>query len=203
MLLTLVTLSLLADVAPRRPPPSQCRADTDCVLSTFQGCCGSCCKGPPHAVPRRTKENDHCAMVDCEMPDCAAVRCAAPVDPASFAAVCRSGQCVATQKVDSPAECRADGECRVVTTPSPGAACLQSPCGCCPASRAVPVDAVVPLKKKPVEKKARPDFGLSTGGPTLPPQAPPCSACQRPENGVAVCRAGRCVLSPVVIPSQR
>ncbi len=201
MLLTLVTLSLLADVAPRRPPPSQCRADTDCVLSTFQGCCGSCCQGPPHAVPRGTKENDHCAMVDCVELNCSAVRCAAPPEPASFVPVCRSGQCVAAQKVELPAECRVDSECRVVTTPAPGAACLQSPCGCCPASRAAPVDAVVvPLQKKPVEKKGKPDFGLSTGGPTAAPQGPNCSACQRPEEGKAACRSGRCVLTPVVIP---
>lgn len=201
MLLALVTLSLLADVAPRRPPPSQCRADADCVLSTFQGCCGSCCQAPPHATPRGVKEGEHCAMVDCRQLDCAAVRCAAPSDLASFVPVCRAGQCVAAQKAELPAECRLDSECRVVTTPAPGAACLQSPCGCCPAPRAVPVDAVVPALKKPVEKKAKPDFGLSTGGPTAPPQAPNCSACQRREDGKAACRAGRCVLQPVVIPS--
>ena len=212
MLLTLVTLSLLGDVAPfpkvPAPPPAQCSADDQCMLSTFQGCCGGCCGGAPHAVRKGTRENERCAVIDCALPDCSAVRCAKPPDPASFVAVCRAGQCVAVQKNEAPAECRSTSECTVATSAPPGASCHQSACGCCPVSRAVPVDAVVPLQKRrddaPPDKPGKPNFGLSTGGPNAPP-APNCSPCPAPTSGSAVCQAGRCVFieQPIIRPRPR
>jgi len=210
MLLTLVTLSLLADVAPfPRPAPAQCSADDDCVLSTFQGCCGGCCGVAPHAVPRGTNEAARCAVIDCAPPDCSAVRCAKPPDPASFAPACRAGRCVAVPKNVEPAECRANVDCSVVTAAPPaGDSCHRSACGCCPVTQAVPVDAVVPLQQKrndgAPDQPGKPKFGLSTGGPNSPP-APNCSPCPAPAGGTAACQAGKCVLmqQPIIRPRPR
>lgn len=139
------------------------------------------------------------------MPDCSAVRCAKPPDVGSFVAACQAGRCVAVAKTAAPAQCRVNQDCRVVdAVPPAGASCHQSACGCCPVTQAVPVDAVVPLQKRPAEPKSppngKPDFGLSTGGPTAPPQAPNCSACPAPTGGTAACQAGRCVLQELPRP---
>lgn len=211
MLLTLVTLALLGDVAPGprikrpAPPPSQCSADADCVLSTFQGCCGGCCGVAPHAIPRGFNEQARCAVVDCAMPDCSAVRCAKPPDPNDFAPACRSGRCVAVPKNEAPAQCRVNADCTVVTAvPPAGALCHSSPCGCCPVTQAVPIDAAIPLQQRQgPPKKAdpkKPNFGLSTGNGLPPPQAPSCAACPPPAGGTAVCQAGRCVLQQLPPP---
>lgn len=206
MLLALVTLSLLADVAPgpqlRRPPPPpvNCSADADCVLSTFNGCCGSCCGGDPHAVPRNVNEAARCAAVDCAMPDCSAVKCRQPRPASDFVAACRASHCVAIPRTEAPAQCRSNADCTVVTAaPPPGDSCHRSACGCCPMTQAVPIDAVVPMQKRPagVDPKTppagKPNFGLSTGGPT-PPPAPNCSPCASPMGGTSACMSGRCVL---------
>ena len=206
MVLTLVAVSLLTDIAPgpfepkRRPPappPAQCTQDSQCMLSTFQGCCPGCCSGPPHAIPKGTKEGEFCAAVVCERPDCSAVRCARPPDLSSYVATCRAGRCVAVEKsAAAPAQCRVAADCKVVTaSPPAGAGCYSSPCGCCPVTQAVPVDAVVPLQQRPADKKqdGKPNFGLSTGGPPAPPP-PSCSPCPAPSGGEAVCQAGQCVL---------
>ncbi len=204
MLLALLTLSLLGDVAPgpplKRPPPprSQCAADSDCVLSTWEGCCGTCCASAPHAVLRGTDEVRRCANLDCAMLDCAAVRCAKPPEPGEFVAVCREGQCLAVRKVAAPAECRVDTDCSVVTgAPPQSASCHRSPCGCCPVTQAIPADGAVPLQKRapqtPNKPRGKPDFGLSTGGPP-PPPPPNCSPCPSPSGGYALCQSGRCVL---------
>ena len=214
MLLTLVTVSLLGDIAPKpfrqpSPPPVQCQQDTDCVLSIFQGCCGGCCGGAPHAVQRGVNEMARCSTVDCAPPDCAAVRCAQPPDPASFTAACRAGTCVAVRKSEAPAECRVDADCTVVTTASPGASCQRSACGCCPVTRAIPSDAVVPLQQRAPDSRKpgeKPSFGLSTGGQN-PPPAPNCSPCPAPMGGTAACQSGRCVLlqtqPPTPLPRPR
>ena len=200
MLLALVISSLLGDVAPGpllRRPPAQCAADVECVLSTYQGCCGGCCATAPHAVPRGTDETRRCANIVCAMPDCSAVRCAQPPDQTSFVAVCRSGQCLAVQKVTAPPECRVDTDCSLVTAAPPMSAnCHRSPCGCCPVTQAVPADGAVPLQKRAPETgkaRSKPDFGLSTGGPPVPPP-PSCSPCPSPSGGTALCQSGRCVL---------
>lgn len=210
MVLTLVALSLLGDIAPgpfepkRRPapPPPQCAQDTDCVLSTFQGCCPSCCQAPPHAIPKGTKEGEFCAAVDCSMPDCSAVRCARPPDLSSFAAACRAGRCVALPKTAMPPpQCRTAQDCKVVTAPPPGSACQQSPCGCCPVTQALPVDVVVPRPAEKPRPEGKPNFGLSTGGPQDRPQ-PNCAPCPAPSGGEAACQSGQCVLvqPPILRP---
>ena len=202
MFLALVTLSLMADVAPgpqlRRPPPPpvNCSADSDCVLSTFNGCCGSCCGGDPHAVPRNVNESARCAVIDCAMPDCSAVKCRQPRPASEFVAACRASHCVAIPKSEEPAQCRINADCAVVTAAPPaGDSCHRSVCGCCPVTQAVPVDAVVPLQKRAPgaqPKPGQPNFGLSTGGPPAP--TPNCSPCQAPTGGSAACMGGRCVL---------
>jgi hypothetical protein len=212
MVLTLVALSLLGDIAPgpvlRQPPPPppvQCREDTDCVLSTFQGCCGGCCGAAPHGVPRGANEAAACAAVDCAKPDCAAVRCARPPDPGTFVPACRAGRCVALPKSAPPAQCRVNTDCVVVTAVPPAeASCHRSACGCCPLTQALPVDAAVPLQKRespsapPKKPGEKPPFGLSTGGP--PPAAPNCSACPQPTGGTAACQSGQCVLLQPQVP---
>lgn len=212
MLLTLLTLSLLNDVAPRprprpAPPPPQaaeCRADGDCVLSTFQGCCGNCCAVAPHAVVRGSNEGAQCAVIDCEAPDCSRVRCRSAPPPGAFVPACRAGRCVAVPRDEPPAQCRIDADCRVVSAAPPtGAACHQSACGCCATTQAIPADAVVPLQQRPrpggkPQTPGSPPFGLSTGKPDAP--APNCSPCPAPEPGVAACQAGRCVLQSTPRP---
>lgn len=204
MLLALLTLSLLADIAPGPPlkqPPrsSECTADTDCVVSTYQGCCGSCCVGLPHGVRRGVDEARACGEVDCASQNCAAVRCAAPPDLAQFVPACRGGRCVAVPLPEAPAQCRVNEDCTVVTmVPPAGAYCHRSPCGCCPVTQAIPIDGVplpkrAPERNTPNKPKTKPNFGLSTGGPP-PPQAPNCSPCPAPSGGTALCQSGRCVL---------
>lgn len=204
MVTLLFLTSLLGNIAPPRPPhappPRQCTADEQCELSTFQGCCGSCCPGAPHAVLKGADEARHCAVVDCALPDCAAVRCA-PAPPLSdFVAACRQSRCVAVPRVEQAAECREDRECRVVqSTPPPGDACHRSACGCCPTTRAVKADDVRALQERPAEAPRppgeKPKYGLSQGDTNAPP-APQCSPCPAPASGTAACIGGKCVLLP-------
>lgn len=214
MVLTLLALSLLTDIAPpqftpkrKPPPPSQpapeCSQNSDCVLNTFQGCCGSCCSAPPHAIRKGTKEGEICAAVECARPNCDAVRCAKPPEVSSYVALCLAGSCVAEPKIAQlPVQCTTAADCKVVNAPMAG--CQQSPCGCCPVTQALPVDAVVPLQQRPADKKkneGKPNFGLSTGGGTAP-QPPNCAPCPAPTGGEAACQAGQCVLvqPPIIRP---
>ena len=208
MTLTLVSLLVLSDIAPfepPRPPPPQCRADADCRLSTFDGCCGSCCPREPHAVPVNSDEGRICAAVDCAMPDCARIRCAGARPVEAFEAVCRANRCVAQIKAAQPpppgAMCRADADCSVaMMPPPPGAACHQSACGCCPTEQAVSRDTV-PLTNRPAPRPQQkspdaPPFGLSTGNGQGAPQ-PQCSPCPGPSGqNRAACVSSQCVLVP-------
>jgi hypothetical protein len=201
MVLSLVALGLLADIAPPplkvkpAPPPTECAVDQDCVLSTFQGCCGACCAAPPHAVRRGVNEAARCAVIECALPKCDTLRCAAPPVMGEFQAVCEAGQCLARKKSAAPAQCQVAADCVVVEAmPPPGAACYQSACGCCPTRVAVPAQRMpLPLQQRdpPVKKKpaSGPPFGLSTGS-----SAPTCSPCAEPPPQSATCRAGRCTL---------
>ena len=184
MILTLMTLSLLGDVAPwgpfkREPPPKrpQCSVDTDCELSTFGGCCGGCCGSDPHAIPKGHKEGGECAALKCNMPDCAEVLCAKPAERSSFVALCRERQCVALPKKVTPVECRENQDCIVKTAAPPAAAaCRKSACGCCPVMRAVPV---------PPRKTAN-------DSPPSGEKPPNCAPC--PEATAGCSSTGRCVL---------
>jgi hypothetical protein len=167
------------------------------MLSTFQGCCGSCCPAPPHAVRKGSNEAARCAVIDCAPPRCEAVRCMrAPEPSSSYVAICRAGQCVAVQKPVKPAVCRADDECRVVQLPP-------TPGQCCGFPAAQPIDAPVPQqpKRAPPTNESKgegPKFGLSTGDgkPANPAIPPNCGVCPAPTNVRAACSGGQCVLAP-------
>lgn len=124
MLLTLA-LVVLADIP---PPPPECRADSDCEVTTFVGCC-NCCKGYQlRAKPKGRKEDGPCATMKCA--DCAGVDCGSKrLDPNDFVPACIARQCRALPKA---AECREAKDCRVIERPSPD--------GGCAAKAAVPAD---------------------------------------------------------------
>lgn len=211
----------LADIGPLPParPPPECRADSECVITTFEGCCGSCCPRAPYAVSASGLKaaQQRCAAVRCKAPSCDDVACAmvVPEPASSFRAVCQAGRCVA-RRVSEVAECRSSADCTVVTTQPPsGAACYASPCGCCPVNAAVPVEQLrprpapqpaPPLKKGEAPATA-PPFGLSTGDgrPRTPPVDPPnCSPCPSPPPADAACVAGKCTLAaPKPLPRPR
>ncbi|MBL8910512.1 MAG: hypothetical protein JNM17_07385 [Archangium sp.] len=211
MLVTTLTLLVLADIAPIGPakikvrPPDECSRDTDCELSTFEGCCGTCCPGPPHAKRKGLDEARRCAAVDCAMPDCAAVRCMRAPDKSAYVAVCRVGQCVAVSKSEIPTApppgpvCRADNECRVVlSTPAPGQ--------CCGTPMAQSIDAPIPLQRRPGPTQPKQDgdkpvFGLTPGNSSGTGSAQ-CGPCPQPAGMRARCtNTGQCVLAPNVPPA--
>ncbi len=177
--------------------PAECRGSADCVISTFAGCCGSCCPVQPYAT---TRENDaaqqrRCAIVDCAAPACGKVKCDTPRPASALRAVCEAGRCVAVA-TGGAVQCSQDSDCRVdwvVGTRGCG------PCGCCPgtgAPVAVPANAPSPQPPpRPLVKKDEkpPRFGLTPGGPP-PPPPPNCSPCPAPPVVSAVCSANRCVL---------
>ena len=74
----MLTLSLsLALVLTDVPPPSkECSTAADCVVTTFNGCCGSCCAPDTQvmSMARLRREQGRCALVECDAPNCAAVR---------------------------------------------------------------------------------------------------------------------------------
>lgn len=180
MVLTLVALSLLTDVPPRRilPPPVECREDSECVISTFRGCCPDCCEPEPHAVKKGTREGEICIAMMCEKrANCAAVRCA---KPAAATAVCRQNKCVAVE-LGANAQCRIDTDCKVIDMPTAN--------GCCTERRAVPLDTPTPLTK---DAKKGEGFGLST-----PSASQACGTCPATMGGEAVCSSGRCELRRV------
>jgi len=159
-----------------------CRRDSDCTMSSFAGCCGSCCPAPSEAVSVKTLEaqRHRCAAVDCARPRCEAVKCA-PLDPADEAekrAVCRGGQCV-TQAPPPPApepDCRVDSDCAMTTFACCG--------GCCPApSRAVGVKQL----------KREQDVCAITSCAARNCAAVKCLQRDESPEQIAVCRAGVCI----------
>ncbi|MDX2015183.1 MAG: hypothetical protein SFW67_33630 [Myxococcaceae bacterium] len=129
-----------ADV-PSRPRPPVCRADADCVLSNFKGCCAfECCPSGPRAwlASDLARAEAGCGVRECAArPECPPTPCA-PRDGRGLVAVCEAGQCVARaagQGDESfrsdPDWCGRDEEC----VSSTFAGCCGS---CCPvAPRAV------------------------------------------------------------------
>ena len=189
------------DVAPRRP---SCQADSECVITTFEGCCRGCgCGAGPHAMSAAALKSAQarCAAVDCGQPRCEQISCPPLERAASFRAVCREGSCQAEKLA---AECREDSDC-TVSYPTP--ACAPGPCGCCPgiAPQAVPIGSrrtaltgnpPRPVPPQPGDKEVK--FGLSPG-PGTPPPPVNCAPCPAPRPAEAVCRAGRCALAPRLV----
>lgn len=195
---------------PRQPLGlDECAGDGDCVLSRSP-CCGGCCDTTQAMTRARLRERQQgCALKKCAAPDCSAVRCAQEELSATSMAVCRGRACAKVTAGPRPPPpptpppaftCRSDAECTVVyPAPGPGAACRQSPCGCCPAvepaavhveqaARVRLVGAGTPRPPKPGE----PSFGLSQGNT----QGARCGDCPPPRAGRAVCQVGQCTLAP-------
>ncbi|MFT3838302.1 MAG: hypothetical protein QM723_15065 [Myxococcaceae bacterium] len=181
-------------------PAPECHSDTDCTMSSFAGCCGTCCPEAPHvtSVEKEKMETMRCGVVDCAALACPKTPCPQVKRPAVRPA-CRAGVCVAEPL--GAAECRADGDCELSTPED--AACRSSPCGCCPGSevarplgRPHALEEPPPAKPPQTPKKSDPKFGLSTGssGGAPPPQ---CSPCPAAKPARAACREGKCIKAPV------
>ncbi|MBL8950046.1 MAG: hypothetical protein JNK82_04675 [Myxococcaceae bacterium] len=182
ILLTLLVLNL--DIAPREP--TGCSTDSDCVITTFEGCCGSCCPPAPVALPRLIDEarRRRCAVVECTAKACPDVVCTKQEPVTAFRAVCERRQCVAVKTTAAPV-CRAASDCRVDFTFDTNG-CAQTPSAVPATTPRPPQPPPRPLSKK---EGTKPQFGLSPGGPQAPGPCPP------PPQARAVCASGRCVLS--------
>ncbi len=192
MLPCVLIAALCADVP---PPPSECRTNSECAITTAAGCCGECCQSTPFATTaeRVRATRAQCARLECISKPCGGGESCPAVDPVSaFVAVCSAGRCVAERRPTPrpAAECRRDEECVVASTAAPpGDACHASPCGCCPMTWVGPAERQrVPLTKRDGQRP--PPFGLSTG--PRPAQCAPCPSV--PSR--AACIAGRCVVAP-------
>jgi len=179
----LVASAALADVAPHpRPPPrppAECSLDADCAISTFPGCCGSCCPTEPYAESNAqlSAAMKRCAIVDCARPQCDAVRCAAASPPSQWRAVCVAGQCQRVAASADPEACGGDADC-VVTE-------FRCCPGCCEGGPRAITQAKLAQEERlcAVEECARPDCGRRECKPH-----PPASAFR------AQCQQSRCVL---------
>jgi hypothetical protein len=182
-MILLALLVLNVDIAPRSPG---CAVDGDCLISTFEGCCGSCCPPPPYAVSRQNDaaQRRRCAVVECQAKGCPDVMCQKHEPASSYRAVCQNNQCVAVKTATAPV-CRSELDCRVDYTFDAN--------GCAQTPNAVPVTTPRPPSPppRPLAKKEgkEPRFGLSPGGPQQPGPCPPVAQAR------AVCASGRCVLS--------
>jgi len=155
-----LTLLLLADIG---PPPPECVADRDCVLSTFNGCCGGgdCCP-EVRGAPKGKNERAACATMKCDVVECGTVKCAhPPPDLSLYVPACVARRCEAVLKT---AQCRVAADCRLVEVPPVDPACDEGSC-CCPVKQAQPVDAGVP---PPITHCKR-----------CPPEPPARAACER------------------------
>lgn len=111
-----------------------CRSDTDCVLSTFAGCCASCPCRDPRALTRSREldQTNICRLVDC-LPEKEGPRpaCPACIDPEreGMAARCIDSVCtlVETSRKKAPTssspppaavDCRTEDDCWIDTTGS-------------------------------------------------------------------------------------
>lgn len=178
-----MTLLLALVLAVEPVEPAECRSNADCVISTFAGCCGSCCPVQPYATTRETdaSRQRRCAVIDCAAPVCGKVKCDKPRPASSLRAVCEGGRCVA---VASSAQCRSDADCRVDWVGD----------ACCPEPVAAPVST--PARPRPLVKKdgKAPAFGLTQGGT----QQPSCRECPTRPTPRATCVNNACVLAPGV-----
>lgn len=82
-----------------------CRADGDCVVSDFEGCCGCGSCRAPYATSREVDRaaRARCAVVDCEIGPCRpAVQCPPAPAPGELSARCEAGACVLVAARPSP-----------------------------------------------------------------------------------------------------
>jgi hypothetical protein len=184
----LVVVTLLAGLTwsdvPSRTRPPGCRADSECVLSDFKGCCAfECCPSGPRAwlASELTRAQASCGERECAArPECPPTPCA-PRDGQGLVAVCEAGQCVARRVSEAPPRadpdfCARDADC----VSSTFASCCGS---CCP----VPPRAVT---RRRASLEGLGCLGVQCGDRN-------CSdiACAQvvPAPIRPVCRANRCV----------
>jgi hypothetical protein len=155
-----LTLLLLADIG---PPPPECAADRDCVLTTFAGCCGDCCPGSMvRAAPKGKDERAECRTMNCTSASCTGVKCPAEKpDQALYVPACVARRCEAVLKT---AQCRVAADCHLVEIAPVDPPCDGTSC-CCPVKKAQPLDAGVPAS--------------ITHCPRCPPEPPARAACER------------------------
>lgn len=101
--------------APTRPPPAEapknlvpaelrCKADDNCAMSSFAGCCTCChCKTVRSPINKLvlTARRNRCAAVDCAPCQKKCAPCEDVISGAPGRAVCRQGRC--TKILDSKA----------------------------------------------------------------------------------------------------
>lgn len=204
----LVASAALADVAPRPRPPAACTADSDCSISTFPGCCGSCCPVEPYAASNAqlSATRKRCAIIDCTMKGCEPLdRCAAVSSPSQWRAVCRSGQCERVAASADLEACSSDGDC-VVTE-------VRCCPGCCEGGPRALTRAKLAREQSVCAELecSKPDCGnrLCKGHPAAsafrarcqegrcelaaaqPPPPPPSSACRRDADCAVIYTGGR------------
>ena len=110
-----------ASVAPLGPPlvSSSCASDSDCLLTTFPGCCACCECGPLKAI---TKSMDRAARDACELKKCDSCdkkdyKCTPCKDPAKegMHARCRDNACILVETSSAPTPepiaCKTDDDC--------------------------------------------------------------------------------------------
>ncbi|MDP3235445.1 MAG: hypothetical protein Q8S33_32295 [Myxococcales bacterium] len=163
--MTLLAFALSLVLTDLPPPPAECRRDNECELTTFVGCCGSCCPGL-RAAPRGKDERSACKTMNCSSVDCATITCKAAPDATLFIAACVDRRCEAIRK---DAECRVAEDCTLVDAAPPGASCTKDTC-CCPVKVA----------------NAR-----TAQAPASVPASARCSRCDVPPTRTA-CLEGRC-----------
>lgn len=181
--LLLVAGVAFADVAPR----AVCRSDADCVMASFQGCCGACCPTPPRAWLRSelARVQERCAEVDCAERSC---RVPCLLEPeVRQVAVCVAGTCEARAVADAnPDFCSSDADCESSTF----AGCCGS---CCP----VPPVAVT-------HRRAQLQRQACAAATCEPPDCRNIACAQvMPSPIRPVCRSNRCVAERpnlVIIP---
>jgi len=127
--LTLATLAASTALANLPPPPREveCHHDTDCTLTQWEGCCGTCCPIDAYSVSKAELERrkNVCAAVDCAARRCTSkAMCRRADNGAGEVAVCRLGRCAKMEREDRAAACDSDAECVVSTF-----ACCPGCCG--------------------------------------------------------------------------
>ncbi len=180
--LVVVASVAMADVGPR----PACRSDGDCVMASFEGCCGSCCPVPARAWARSELER---ARQRCAAVDCAEKRCDVPcrLSPeVAQVAVCVRGACEARPASQAdPDFCSSDGDCESSTF----AGCCGS---CCPVAPVAVTHRRAELERQScaaVKCAARECAGIACMQMVPAPIRP-------------VCRANRCVAerTNVIVP---
>lgn len=167
-----------------RPAP-RCTTDAQCVMSSFESCCGSCCPMPKAWLSSElSRAQSRCRAVRCRQQPC--VTDCGPMPVSEFEAKCVAGECVAQPKRADPDFCASDSDCVAVSS-----------AGCCGSCCAAP-QRVVSRARQTLDEQV-------CSRTRCEPLACSNIACAQmmPAPVRPVCRANRCVadrVGPVVVP---